>query len=65
MVWHEALWATMRKYIINVNIIRIIEYLYDKAQGALLFSGSTSDWFRTTVGYPYQPFLTSCWRDHV
>ena len=27
-VWHEALWATMRKYNINANIIRIIENLY-------------------------------------
>ena len=28
-VWHEALWATMRKYNINANIIRVIESLYD------------------------------------
>ena len=31
-IWHEALWATMRKYSISVNIIRVIEHLYDKAQ---------------------------------
>ena len=31
-VWHEALWATMRKYNINARIIRAIENLYDKAQ---------------------------------
>ena len=30
MVWHEALWATMRKYNINASIIRAIENLYDK-----------------------------------
>ena len=29
-VWHEALWATMRKYNINASIIRAIENLYDK-----------------------------------
>ena len=49
-VWHEALWATMRKYNINVSIIRAIKNLYDKAQSAVLFNGSTGEWFRTTVG---------------
>ena len=49
-VWHEALWAIMRKYNINANIIRVIESLYDKTQSALLFNGNTGDWFRTTVG---------------
>ena len=49
-VWHEALWATMRKYNINASIIRAIENLCDKAQSAVLFSGSTGEWFRTTVG---------------
>ena len=48
-VWHEALWATIRKYI-NASIIRAIENLYDKAQSAVLFNGSTGEWFRTTVG---------------
>ena len=49
-VWHEALWATMRKCIINTRIIRAIENLYGKAQSAVLFNGSTGEWFRTTVG---------------
>ena len=49
-VWHEALWATMRKYNINASIIRAIENLYNKAQGVVLFNGSTGEWFRTTVG---------------
>ena len=35
-VWHEALWATMRKYNINASIIRAIENLYDKAQSSVL-----------------------------
>ena len=47
--WHEALWATMRKYNINASIIGAIENLYDKAQSAVLFNGSTGEWFRTTV----------------
>ena len=40
----------MRKYNINASIIRAIENLYDKAQGAVLFNGSTGERFRTTVG---------------
>ena len=40
----------MRKYNTNANIIRVIENLYDRAQSAVLFNGSTGDWFRTTVG---------------
>ena len=53
-VWHEALWAlwaTMRKYNINVGIIRAIENLHDKARSAVLFNGSTGEWFRTTRVY--------------
>ena len=49
-VWYEDLWATMRKYNINASIIRAIENLYDKAQSAVLFNGSTGEWFRTTLG---------------
>ena len=49
-VWHEVLWATTRKYNINASIIRSIENLYDKVQSAVLFNGSTGEWFRTTVG---------------
>ena len=30
--------------------MRAIENLYDKAQSAVLFNGSTEEWFRTTVG---------------
>ena len=40
----------MRKYNINASIIRAIENLYDKAQSAVMFNGSTGEWFRTTVG---------------
>ena len=49
-VWHEALWATMRKYNINASIIWATENLHDKAQSAVLFNVSTGEWFRTTVG---------------
>ena len=40
----------MRKYNINASIVRAIKNLYDKAQSAVLFNGSTVEWFRTTVG---------------
>ena len=49
-VWHAALWATMRLYNINTNLINAIQNLYDKATSAVCFTGSTGDWFRTTVG---------------
>ena len=34
-VWHAALWATMRLYNINANLIRAIECLYNKATSAV------------------------------
>ena len=46
----KTYWVTMRKYSNNVDIILVIENLYDKAQSAILSKGSTGDWFRTTVG---------------
>ena len=49
MVWHAALWATMKKYNISTNLIQVIKNLYDKATSAVLFNSSTRDWFRTTV----------------
>ena len=49
-IWHVVLWATVRKYNINANIIRVIKSLFYKAQSAGLLNGSTGDWFRTTIG---------------
>ena len=49
-VWHAALWATMKKYNISTNIIRVIKNLYDKFTSVVLFNSSMGDWFRTTVG---------------
>ena len=49
-VWHSALWATMRLYNINTNLINTIQNLYDKATSAVCFNGSAGGWFRTTVG---------------
>ena len=47
--WHAALWATMKKYNISANLIRVIKN-YGKATSAILFTSSRGDWFRTTVG---------------
>ena len=49
-VWHTALWATMKKYNISTNPIRVLKNLYNKATSAVLFNSSIGDWFRTTVG---------------
>ena len=49
-VWRAALWATMKKYNINGNLIRIIKNLYNKAISAVLLNSSIGDWFRTTAG---------------
>ena len=49
-VWHEALWATMKLYSINANLINTIKNLYDKASSAVYLNNSVGEWFRTTVG---------------
>ena len=68
-LWHEALWATMRKYNINASITWAIENLYDKAQSAVLFNGSTGEWFRTIVcvrqGYLLSPTLFNIFLERI
>ena len=49
-VWHAALRATMKKYNIITNLIRVIKNLCDKATSADLFNSSIGNWFRTTAG---------------
>ena len=49
-VWHEALWATMKKYNISKDLIEVIQELYNNASSAVFHNGSIGDWFRTTVG---------------
>ena len=44
-VWDAALWATMKKYTISINLIRVIKNLYNKATSAVLFNGSIGHWF--------------------
>ena len=45
-VWHAALWATMKKYNINTNLIQVknlIKNLCNKATSAVLFDSSIGD----------------------
>ena len=42
-VLHAALWATMKKYNISTNLVRVIRNLYDKATSAVLFNSSIED----------------------
>ena len=67
-VWYAALWATMKHFNINANLIRMIQNLYDKATSAVYLNNSIGDWFRTTVGVDKAvcsppPSLTSSWRE--
>ena len=49
-MWHEALWATMRLYIININRITVIQKLYEQVNSTVCFNNSIGDWFETSVG---------------
>ena len=50
--------SLMGNYNINASIIQAIKNLYDKAQSAILFNGSTGEWFRTTVGVRQECLLS-------
>ena len=41
--WHTALRATMKKYNISANLIRVIKNLYDMATSAVPFNSSIGD----------------------
>ena len=49
-VWHAALWATMRLYNIDDNLIRTLQCLYNKATSAVYHDNNLGEWFRTTIG---------------
>ena len=44
-VRHAALWATMRLYNINANLIRTIECFYDKVTSAVYHDNTIREWF--------------------
>ena len=45
------MWATIKKYNISTNFIRVIKHFHDKTTKAVLFNNSVGDWFRTTAGF--------------
>ena len=49
-VWHKALWATMKNYNIDHDILRAIKGLYNNSTSAVYKDGTIGDWFKTTVG---------------
>ena len=49
-VWHASLWAIMRMYNINDNLIITIECLYNKATSAVYHDNNIEEWFQTTTG---------------
>ena len=59
VVWHAALWATMKKYNISTNLVQVVRNLHNKATSAVLFNSSRGDWFRTTVGVRQGCLLSS------
>ena len=44
-VWHTVLWATMKKYNVSTNLIRVINNLCQKATSTIHFNNSIGDWF--------------------
>ena len=48
-IWYAALLATMRKYNISANLVRVIEQLHDKARSTVLNNDNVVEWFCTTV----------------
>ena len=47
-VWHQGLWAVLRKYNISKSLINCIESLYQDAKSAVMCEGTLSSWFNTT-----------------
>ena len=43
--WHATLWATIKKYNISTNLIRVIKNLYDKATSAVYSHPPSSTYF--------------------
>ena len=49
-VWHDALWATMKRYNMGRKLIKTIQQFYAKASSAVLTQGLVGEWFSTSVG---------------
>ncbi|KAK3881877.1 hypothetical protein Pcinc_013718 [Petrolisthes cinctipes] len=49
-VWHDALWATMKKFNMGKKLTHTIQQLYANASSAVFAQGSIGEWFHTSVG---------------
>ena len=49
-LWHAALWANIRLYNINANLIKTIECLYNKATSIVYHDNNIGEWFQTIIG---------------
>jgi len=59
-VWHEALWATLKKHNISPRVTTTIRSLYDNAVSAVFTNNTLSERFRTTVGVRQGCLLSPC-----
>ena len=50
MVWHDALWSTMRQYHIGDNLTSMVEQLYNEASSAVINNERLGEWFTTSTG---------------
>ena len=57
-VWHAALWATMRWYNVDPDLIKIVEKLYTNTKSALMMNGTIGKWFPTSVGLRHRCLLS-------
>ena len=68
MVWHAALWATMKKYNNSANLIRVFKNLYDKATSAVVFNGwrlvPNNGWSPTGISTLTHPLQHTSGKDH-
>ena len=67
-VCNAVLWATMKKYNISANLIRVIKHLYVKTGSAVLFNGSIGDWSEEQLEsdrdvYSHPPSSTYFWKE--
>ena len=49
-VWHDTLWATMKKYNMGQKLISSIQQIYTRATSAVLAQGTAGEWFHTPIG---------------
>ena len=62
ILWHEALWATMKKFNIIRKLIGTIQSLYENAMSAVLVQVATGEWFHTSVGVRHRPICLNYMR---